>query len=197
MEFRTIKRNDTSRITPHFRANEFYSTSPDAPAEHPIAQSVISAAEYLRTYFDTPWSITSTYRTPPHEAAICRRNGLPQALATSSQHVAGTAFDSQPVTNRVAIIAQLHADFLSRGPIFQQLRELGITGFGIYDTFVHLDCRDTRKVAAKQTDSLGKFAFWDDRKSTRNGSKKKISTILSPMKTRISSAALRSTFSGS
>lgn len=196
MEFRTIKRNDTSRITPHFRTNEFYSTSPDAPAEHVIAQPVVSAAEFLRSHFNTAWRITSGYRTSAHELAICKREGLPSGLATSSQHVAARAFDSQPVTNRPAIIAQLHADFLNQGPVFIQLRELGITGFGIYDTFIHLDCRDTTKVPAKQQDSFGKFAFWDSRESTRNGAKKKASTTPNLTKTRTSSAALSSTFSG-
>lgn len=163
MEFRTIKKHDLSKITPHFRNNEFYTTSPDAPTEHTLAQPVISAAEFLRNHFNVPWRVTSTYRTEAHELAICKKRGYSKQLAKSSQHVARRAMDSQPVTNAPAIMLQLHRDFLNRGEIFQQLREMGITGFGIYDTFIHLDCRDTATVSAAQSDHLGRFAFWDER----------------------------------
>lgn len=167
MEFRTIKKGDLSKITPHFKTNEFYTTSAakgfDAPAEHGMAQPCISAAEFLRTFFDTPWRITSGYRTEAHELAICQREGLSVQLAKGSQHVKGRAFDSQPSNVDEEILERIHEDFLRRGELFQSLRLLGITGFGIYDTFIHLDCRDTSKVSAKQSDRLGRFAFWDSR----------------------------------
>jgi hypothetical protein len=167
MLFRTIKRNDTSFITPHFRNNEFYSSSARAgypvPDSHELAQPVISAVEYLRCRFNVPWRVTSTYRTEAHELAICEKRGYSKQLAKGSMHVAKRAIDSQPIENAEDIILTLHEDFLNRGEIFTQLRELGITGFGIYDTFIHLDCRDTETVSANQHDPHGHFAFWDER----------------------------------
>ncbi len=185
MEFRTIKKGDSSQITPHFRTNEFYTTSAakgfEAPDSHGMAQPCISAAEYLRTYFGTAWRITSGFRTEAHELAICQREGMSVQLAKSSQHVIGRAFDSQPANGDTEIMARIHADFLSRGELFQALRFAGITGFGIYDTFLHLDCRDTATVTAKQHDKVGRFAFWDSRTAAV---KKKALLTPSPTSTR-------------
>jgi hypothetical protein len=88
---------------------------------------------------------------------------------------------------------QLHNDFMKRGELFTKLREMGITGFGIYDTFVHLDCRDADTSPAKQSDHYGRFAFWDKRSSAV---KKKLTTKQTTMKTPMVSAKRRLALSG-
>lgn len=164
----TIKKGDTSFITTHFRASEWYSTSSDAPASHPIYPALLAAAELLRVWFNVPWRITSTYRTEAHERQILKQLGQKFFV---DQHMQGRAFDSHPVDvgpAGKAIKERIYADFLANGPLYQQLRELGITGFGIYDWGIHLDCR-VDSFTAKRKDKWGYVACWDE----RTGSKKK------------------------
>lgn len=166
----TIKQGDKTQLSPHFRASEFYTNSPNPPASHEFPSELVEAAEFLRTYYNVPWRITSTYRTPKNELRICEVNDLPLALATTSQHVLERAFDSQPAATparNAEIMLDLADQFLTAGPVFKALRKLGVRGFGIYPTFIHLD---VRIIACKHRDEFGTFAAWDDRK----GVKKKI-----------------------
>lgn len=158
-----ISRGDDTQIAPHFLASEFYSNSPNAPASHPFYTELVEAASFLRERFGVQWRITSTFRTPENELRICLLNKLPVALATTSQHVQCRAFDSQPAgteAENARIMEQLADDFTSNGPIFQKLRQIGITGFGLYRTFIHLDVR-TGPVA--HPDKYGHYACWDER----------------------------------
>jgi hypothetical protein len=162
----TIKRGDTTFITTHFRASEWYSTSSDAPAEHPIYPPLLAAAEFLRVYFNTPWRITSSYRTEAHERQILKSLGKKFFV---DQHMKGRAFDSRPADGGALgkkIKEELYADFIAQGPIYQQLRELGITGFGIYDWGIHLDCR-VDSFTAKRKDKWGLVACWDERTNAK------------------------------
>lgn len=63
-------------------------------------------------------------------------------------------------------MAELAADFTTSGPIFQKLRTLGIKGFGLYDTFIHLDVRVGPCI---HKDRYGAFACWDERKKKAIG----------------------------
>lgn len=159
-----IKAGDTTtRLSPHFLAHEFYSTSPaagygDVPQHH-IAAELVDAAEILRTHFNTPWRITSTYRNKAHETAIIKAQGKKYFL---SQHELEKAFDSQPANRSPAILAEIQEDFFAGGPLYQKLRKAGITAFGVYDTFIHLDCRNDQ-FAAQRSDAFGLVAWWDSR----------------------------------
>jgi hypothetical protein len=161
-----IHKGDTSFITTHFRASEWYSTSSDAPASHPIYPPLLAAAELLRGWFNVPWRITSTYRTEAHERQILKSLGQKFFV---DQHMQGRAFDSHPVDvgpAGKAIKQQIYDDFLSNGPLYRQLRELGITGFGIYDWGIHLDCR-VDQFTAKRKDAFGYVACWDERTNAK------------------------------
>lgn len=177
-----IQRGSLNQIAPHFKEKEFYSTSYDAPAAHPFYQELVDAAEYLRNHYGVPWRITSTYRTSRHELKICRDMGkgeeYAQKLAKTSQHVTGHAFDSQPVENHAEIVSDLAYQFTTRGEVFKALRKLGITGFGLYDWGVHLDCRPnpTTKVD-------GVYSFWDDREEVKAVKKKPVTTTPNQTKT--------------
>lgn len=163
-----IKAGDNSPLSPHFLRSEFYSTSPrhgfGAVPSHPIYPQLVEAAEILRAHFNTAWRITSTFRNEAHERSILERLGTHYFL---SQHCKGKAFDSQPANNDPAIMAAIAADFFAGGPLYQKLRAAGITGFGVYDRFVHLDCRND-EFAAQRKDSFGLVAWWD----SRSGKKK-------------------------
>ena len=154
-----IKRGDNTKLSPHFLRSEFFSNSPDAPAQHPIYPQLVAAAEILRTYFNTPWRITSTYRTEAHERRILASLKTPFFI---SQHMKGKAFDSQPANRNPAILATIAKDFIAGGELYQKLRAAGITAFGLYDTFIHLDCRND-EFAAQRKDAFGFVAHWDSR----------------------------------
>jgi hypothetical protein len=154
-----ITRGGTRQITPHFNEKELFSHSADAPASHYFPSEVVAAAEYLRTFFGVRWRFTSTYRTAADERRILENLG--QSFFVDV-HMKAQAGDSQPVENGPAIMKQLAADFLSYGPIFKHLRTLGITGFGLYDTFIHLDVRTDHR---PHKDEFGPFAQWDSRRN--------------------------------
>lgn len=148
-----------AQLSPHFKAREFYSTSADRPTQHEIAEPCILAAEILRTHFNKPWRISSTYRTPAHEARILKNAGV---AYFTSQHTKKKAFDSQPADLSAETMAAIWLDFTTEGELYQKLRAVGITGFGIYNTFIHLDCRDD-EFKAKRKDKWGLVARWDSR----------------------------------
>jgi hypothetical protein len=158
------------QLSPHFKASEFYSTSPDRPKQHEIAEPCVLAAEILRTHFDKPWRITSTFRTEAHERQILKAQGVPYFL---SQHTRKKAFDSQPADNSPETMREIWLDFTSEGELYQKLRAVGITGFGIYNTFIHLDCRDD-EFKAKRRDKWGLVARWD----SRTGAARKLGNFL-------------------
>ena len=166
----TINRGDNTLLAPNFRASEFYSSSPNPPASHDFYMELVEAASFLRNHFNTPWRITSTMRTHAHEVKICADFNLPPGLAWTSKHVLAPAFDSQPAgtaARNAEIMATLAEDFTNNGEIFQKLRTLGIKGFGLYDTFIHLDVRVGPCI---HKDRFGAFACWDER---HNAPKKK------------------------
>lgn len=160
-----IHKGDPKQISPHFTASEFYSHSVNAPVSHPFYSELVEAAEFLRSHFGTAWRITSTWRTEAQERFILEKAHVPFFI---SQHMKGRAFDSQPANMDPAIMAELVADFIANGPIYQQLRKIGINGFGVYNTFIHLDCR-IDEFKAQRKDAFGFVACWDQ----RLGAKKK------------------------
>lgn len=179
----TITRGSTQQLTPHFRESEFYTTSRPGPISHSFYTELIEAAEYLRSHYGVAWRITSTYRTPAHELKICRSMGkgeeYAQALSKTSQHVAGRAFDSQPISNHSEIVADLAWQVINRGPVFEKLLRLGITGFGLYDWGIHLDCR------LNPSEKAGglKYSFWDERETIEAKKKAPTRTKPNPTKT--------------
>ena len=141
-----IRKGDKTQIALHFTAGEFYSTSSNAPASHDFHTELVEAVSYLREYYATPWRITSTYRPD----------------SVGSQHRECRAVDSQPANMSRTVVLDLVSQLLNpKSEVFRKLRSLGITGFGVYDTFVHLDCRT---IQGKHSDTYGSFAFWDERK---------------------------------
>lgn len=87
--------------------------------------------QFMRKIIGKPLIINSGYRSEAHNRAV--------GGATNSQHRLGKAFDIR-IT-----------DALSRETIHKAARASGFKGIGDYDTFVHIDTRETP-------------AYWDERK---------------------------------
>jgi uncharacterized protein YcbK (DUF882 family) len=118
------------------------------------------AAQIIRDYYKKAVRITSSYRTSTHQKLLVAR-GL--SAANHSQHEEGKAIDLQFIENGKQLHNQLVNDLVNQGEIWHLLRQAGITGIGVYDSFVHLDCRNSGFLKAT-TDHYGKYAFWDLRK---------------------------------
>ena len=142
-----ICKDDTTLISPNFVANEFYSRSADAPDCHNLDDSLVLALQLIREYYNIPICITSTYRTATGNSLI--------GSSSTSQHRQDTGavdFKACNQKDRDYLIGQLYQQFKDKGELYQELRALGINGFGFYDTFVHLDPR---------TNYTGEVDFWD------------------------------------
>lgn len=150
----TIKKGDASQLAPHFKASEFFSLQPGKHAitEHDFYTELVEAVEYLRTHYNVPWRVTSTYRpdSPGSQHRECR--------AVDSQDTG--SYKGHTSATMVDLVGQL---LDPKSEVFVNLRRIGITGIGVYDTFVHLDCRDTTKFPAAHRDKFGRYAAWDDR----------------------------------
>ena len=160
----SLKSRDFSPISDHFNTAEFFSKSSDAPSSHPFYSELVDAAEYLRNHYGVPWRITSTFRTEAEERSILNRLHVPFFVDV---HMMGQAFDSQPAQNSPAVMADLTREFLGAGPVYQHLRQIGINGFGLYDTFIHLDVRTAK---ALHKDAFGMVAHWDSRRAPATAS---------------------------
>ena len=144
MAYIVINKGSDYQIKPNFKEKEFYSKCSYAPESHNLDYILPNAVQYLRDYFNTPIRITSTFRT-----TNC--NFLAGG-SSQSYHLVGKAIDFQFTENNKNILKQIYSDFAQRGEIYQGLNDLGINGFGFYNSFIHLDTRPD-------------FTFWDNTNS--------------------------------
>lgn len=129
--------NSDQQLTANFKMSEFYSKSSDAPYAHELRDELVTAAQIIRDWAGVPVRITSSYRTESHN------NSLPFAVSTS-RHLVGKAIDLQFVVDNSYWINEMHNQIKFDGELFDELREVGITCYGMYDTFAHIDVRDTK-----------------------------------------------------
>lgn len=125
---------------------------------HPFDSTLVAAVEFLRTHYGKPWRVTSSYRTESNERQILHDLHVPYF---EDEHMRGNAVDSQPVEYSPAIMADLTREFFTNGPVYQHLRQIGVNGFGLYDTFIHLDVRTEKRF---HRDAFGLVAHWDSRR---------------------------------
>ncbi|MGM0409171.1 MAG: YcbK family protein [Bacillota bacterium] len=107
------------KISQNFKLSEFESRD---TKEVKITKELIDRLEILRYKLGSqPLIINSGYRTPEHNKAV---GGAPE-----SKHMEGIAADVKKVKDytidEMAEIAE----------------EIGFTGIGKYNTFIHVDCR--------------------------------------------------------
>lgn len=136
----TITRNGTSMVRDNFSEQELYSNSWDAPYSHFLSDNTLDALQAIRDWSGEPMRVTSTFRTPAHNASV--------GGASNSQHLYGKAIDAQWISNNAFWVEAFRNEMKCRGPLYEILQEIGIRGIGFYDTFLHIDDRPT-------------FAAWD------------------------------------
>lgn len=117
----------------YFDTKEFESRDgQDSPYELVVQGRLLALLNGIRSRFEKPILVNSGYRSPEHNKAV---GGVP-----GSYHTMGLAADIRPVN--LDDLAELQQ-------ICIEMNTLG--GVGLYDTFVHVDCRGVR-------------SRWDNRK---------------------------------
>ncbi len=125
-----------------------------------MSDKTLQAAQIIRNYYKVPFKVNASLRTAAHD--------ISKGRSGTGTHTKGMAIDIAPTTNKEAILVDYHNQILTQGPLYQQLRLAGIGGFGLYDTFLHIDSR----TAGSKKDNLGSYSLWDQRITTKKKSQR-------------------------
>ncbi len=123
MAIKTYKKGDSQKITANFRAREFDCQGTGCCSQTPIDEQLVEYLQQIRTHFGKPLYLTA-YRCKTHNART------PNA-APNSRHIYGQAAD-------------FHIDGVAPKEIAKYAESIGVKGIGLYDTFVHIDTRESK-----------------------------------------------------
>lgn len=153
MERVLIRKDNATAVAKNFTEKEIYNASyGHNGAPFFMDQAVIRGCQIIRDYFGVPATVNSSNRTKQHEL-LSGRSG-------NSQHVLGKAID---LDFDESILIKFHQEILYKGDLFRQLRAVGVSGFGLYDGFLHIDTRTN----GNEVDEYGSFTDWDSRVTTK------------------------------
>lgn len=116
------KQDGNTKLSANFRVKEFACTDGSDPIF--IAPELVTVLQKIRTHFGRAVTINSAYRTPTKNKAC--------GGSTYSQHLYGRAADIKVSGITPKKVAE-YADKILQGK----------GGIGIYDTFTHIDVRDS------------------------------------------------------
>jgi len=155
-----INKGNTTPIFPgaNFTQDEVYKASFGTNGEpFTISDDTLKGIQIIRSYYGIPFIVSASYRTPAHEKAKDRTG--------TGTHARGLALDIDPIGKTAnSALLDYHQQIINKGPLYQQLRAVGINGFGLYDGFIHIDSRS----GGNQSDAQnGSYAFWDNRITTK------------------------------
>lgn len=123
MAIKTYKKGDNQKIAANFKAREFDCQGTGCCSTTPIDEKLVEYLQQIRTHFGKPVYLTA-YRCKTHNAKT------PNA-APNSRHIYGQAAD-------------FHIDGVAPAEIAKYAESIGVKGIGLYDTFVHIDTRDSK-----------------------------------------------------
>lgn len=123
MAIKICKKGDSAKLSPNFRAREFDCQGKGCCTTTPVDEKLVAYLQQIRDHFGKPVYLTA-YRCKTHNART------PNA-APNSYHCYGQAAD-------------FHIDGVVPGEIAKYAESIGIKGIGLYDTFVHIDTRESK-----------------------------------------------------
>ena len=123
MAIKTYKKGDNQKVATNFRAREFDCQGKGCCTTTIVDDRLVEYLQKIRDHFGKPVYLTA-YRCKTHNART------PNA-APNSYHVYGRAAD-------------FHIDGVSPAEIAKYAESIGIKGIGLYDTFVHIDTRESK-----------------------------------------------------
>ena len=118
----SLKKDGDKKLSTNFRVREFACNDGTDPIF--IDSDLVAVLQKIRDHFGKPVTITSAYRTPPHNS---REGGT-----TYSQHLYGKAADIKISGVTPKKVADYAETLLPEG------------GIGIYNTFTHIDVRSVK-----------------------------------------------------
>ena len=118
----SLKKDGNKRLSTNFKVKEFACQDGTDPIF--IDSELVEILQKIRTHFKKPVTITSAYRTPPHNKSC--------GGTTYSQHLYGKAADIKVQGIAPKDVAKYAETLLRDG------------GIGIYNTFTHIDVRSTK-----------------------------------------------------
>ena len=116
-------KDGNKKLSTNFRVREFACADGTDPIF--IDSDLITILQKIRSHFGCAVTITSAYRTPPHNSKV--------GGATYSQHLYGRAADIKVSGVSPAKVAAYAETLL-----------VGSGGIGTYPTFTHIDTRPTK-----------------------------------------------------
>ena len=147
MSLLKINKIDNYMLTTNFNAKEFFCKAKDVE-EHDFDMLLVIACQVVRSWYNKPIQITSTFRS-------LSTNTLTVGAASSSQHLLGRAVDFKIMALDGSVDMKSTEDFhnsiITKGELFEELHKIGIRGFGLYENRTHLDTRKS-------------FHFWNKKK---------------------------------
>jgi len=118
--------------------------------------------QHIRDFYNVPVRVTSTARTQVFNSSLT-------GSASSSKHIlkfVGGKFicnavdwDFNNSESESNLLGSYIKDVLAKGTLYNTLRQNGITGFGLYNSFMHVDTRDTDFTFQ---DDYGPFTYWNN-----------------------------------
>jgi len=140
----------------YFKIAEFHPNSnarmqDDSIGVFYLPKKLLDAANMLRAVLGQPVNVNSSIRSLAKNTSV---GGAKKSLHLP--YLEGGKTYTRAVDLGIgAGIKDVHALILNDGELAQQLREMGIGGIGLYDTFIHID--------------IGEERIWDNRVSTKVG----------------------------
>ncbi len=155
----TIYKTDDYKVTDNFNISEHFGKNQPDLLSHPIDTRLFLVAEVFRKYWNAPTKITSSYRSPEHNKK--------EGGSSSSGHPMGIAEDYQLVSiiNRIAKTKALANDLRKKGEVYQELKDIGVTGIIVYYNRIHIDFKNriyenfnySKKKVKKRRGKHGKY----------------------------------------
>ena len=118
----SLKKDGNVKLSTNFKVKEFACNDGTDPIF--IDTDLVTVLQKIRTHFGKPVTITSAYRTPPHNKTC--------GGTTYSQHLYGRAADIKISGVTPKKVADYAETLLDNG------------GIGIYNTFTHIDVRSVK-----------------------------------------------------
>lgn len=116
-------KDGSKKVSENFRVREFACSDGSDPIF--IDSELVRVLQKIRTHFGKAVTITSAYRTPKHNKMV--------GGTTYSQHLYGMAADIKVSGVSPRKVAEYAESILK-----------GNGGIGVYDTFTHIDVRETK-----------------------------------------------------
>lgn len=119
----SLKKDGDKYLTKNFRVREFACS--DGTDVVFVAPALVKILQQVRDHFKVPVTVNSGYRTVSHNKKV--------GGATYSQHLYGMAAD--------IVVKEINPK-----TVYAYVESLlpGTGGVGLYSSFVHVDCRETK-----------------------------------------------------